>query len=102
MSYIKKEPLLQIAKELQSKVFGSPLIVREIENAPAEDVVEVRHGEWEDNHCTACGMMPMGEEMWAKLDLTPPRFEYFMDFCPCCGAKMDGKGLDCIVRLRDK
>ena len=41
MSYIKKEPLLQIAKELQGKVFGAPLIVREIENAPEEDVVEV-------------------------------------------------------------
>lgn len=42
MSYIKKEPLLQIAKELQGKVFGAPLIVRAIEEAPEEDVVEVR------------------------------------------------------------
>ncbi len=41
MSYIKKEPLLQIAKEIQGKVFGAPLIVRAIENAPEEDVVEV-------------------------------------------------------------
>lgn len=42
MSYIKREPLLQIAKELQKNdAFGAPLIVREIENAPAEDVIEV-------------------------------------------------------------
>lgn len=41
MSYIKKELLLQIAKELQGKVFGSPLIVRVIEDAPEEDVIEV-------------------------------------------------------------
>ena len=41
MSYIKKEPLLQTAKELQGQVFGAPLIVRVIENAPEEDVVEV-------------------------------------------------------------
>lgn len=42
MSYIKKEPLLRIAKELLSDdAFGSVRIVREIENAPAEDVVEV-------------------------------------------------------------
>ena len=41
MSYIKKEPLLQIAKELQGKVFGSPLIIKAIEEAPEEDVVEV-------------------------------------------------------------
>ena len=41
MSYIKREPLLQIAKELQGSAFGGPLIVRAIEEAPAEDVVEV-------------------------------------------------------------
>lgn len=43
MSYIKREPLLQIVKELQgNNAFGAPLIVREIENAPDEDVVEVK------------------------------------------------------------
>jgi hypothetical protein len=43
MSYIKREPLLQIAKELQGQVFGAPLIVRAIEEAPEENVVEVCH-----------------------------------------------------------
>lgn len=61
-----------------------------IETAPAADVVEVRHARWKDNHCTACGMMPMGEEMWDSCEFAPPKFEFFMDFCPCCGAKMDG------------
>lgn len=42
MSYIKKEPLLQKAKELlRDDAFGGVRIVREMENAPAEDVVEV-------------------------------------------------------------
>ena len=41
MSYIKREPLLAIAKELQGKLFGAPLIVRAIESAPDEDVVDV-------------------------------------------------------------
>lgn len=42
MSYIKKEPLLQKAKELlRDDAFGGVRIVREIERAPAEDVVEV-------------------------------------------------------------
>ena len=59
--------------------------------APAADVVEVRHERWVDNHCTGCGMMPLGEEIWTNLDLTPPKFEWFMDFCPCCGADMRGK-----------
>lgn len=42
MSYIKREPLLEKAKQLLSDdAFGSVRIVREIENAPAEDVVAV-------------------------------------------------------------
>ena len=41
MSYIKREPLLATAKELQGKPFGAPLIVRAIESAPNEDVVKV-------------------------------------------------------------
>ena len=60
---------------------------------PAADVAPVRHGRWVDNHCTACGMMPMGDEMWKLCDFEPPRFEKFMDSCQSCGAKMDG-GVD--------
>ena len=61
---------------------------------PAADVAPVRHGRWVDNHCTACGMMPMGDEMWKLCDFEPPRFEKFMDYCPNCGAKMDGGDSD--------
>ena len=46
MSYIKREPLLATAREIQGKPFGAPLIVRAIENAPTEDVVE--HGNCEN------------------------------------------------------
>ncbi|MBR3753373.1 MAG: hypothetical protein IKK50_09630 [Ruminiclostridium sp.] len=52
------------------------------------------HGRWEDNHCTACGMMPMGPEIWSGCSFEPPKFEYFMDFCPNCGADMRGGGED--------
>lgn len=63
---------------------------RDIEKSPTIDAVPVVHARWVDNHCTACGMMPMGAEMWEHLDETPPRMEFFMSYCPCCGAKMDG------------
>lgn len=59
-----------------------------IEKTPAADVVEVVHAQWKDNHCTVCGMMPMGEEIWDSCDFAPPKFEFFMDFCPNCGADM--------------
>ena len=64
--------------------------VKILNQFPAADVAPVRHGRWVDNHCTACGMMPMGDEMWKLCDFEPPRFEKFMDYCPNCGAKMDG------------
>ena len=60
-----------------------------IDKEPAADVAEVRHAKWVDNHCTACGMMPMGDEMWKNRDFEPPLFERFMDYCPNCGAIMD-------------
>ena len=64
-----------------------------IENTPAADVVEVRHGEWLDNHekittlggngvpkeylcgykCSLCGRIEIGKEPYCN-----------------CGAKMDG------------
>ena len=63
--------------------------VTRVENFPAADVAPVRHAKWVDNHCTACGMMPMGDEMWKNRDFEPPLFERFMDYCPNCGALMD-------------
>ena len=63
--------------------------VTRVENFPAADVAPVRHARWVDNHCTACGMMPMGDEMWKHLDLEPPLFERCMDYCPSCGCLMD-------------
>lgn len=65
-----------------------------IDSEPAADVAPVRHGRWVDNHCTACGMTPMGDEMWKNYDCEPPLFERFMDYCPCCGAKMEGGDRD--------
>lgn len=62
---------------------------RVILDAPAADVAPVRHAKWVDNHCTACGMMPIGDEMWKNRDFEPPLFERFMDYCPSCGALMD-------------
>ena len=60
------------------------------DSIPAADVAPVRHGKWENNHCSVCGMMPMGEEIWDACDFCPPRFEFFMNYCPNCGARMDG------------
>ena len=85
--YIERE----LAIEALSRGEGCGNVCRRaIERILAADVAPVRHAKWVDNHCTACGIMPMGDEMWKNLDFDPPLFERFMDYCPSCGAKMDG------------
>ena len=91
----RKEIRMAYEKLTRSYVNGNPYIAdwrfdEMIEELPAADVAPVRHAKWVDNHCTACGMMPMGDEMWKNYDCEPPLFERFMDYCPSCGAKMDG------------
>ena len=68
------------------------VVISDIKGMKAADVAPVRHAKWVDNHCTACGMMPIGDEMWKKHDCEPPLFERFMDYCPNCGAKMESEG----------
>jgi hypothetical protein len=63
--------------------------VREwLDNLPTVDVQEIKYGEWIDNHCSLCGMTPLGPEAWEHLGLTPPRYDWIMSYCPICGAKM--------------
>ena len=57
-----------------------------IDHLPTVDAVEVVHGRWDDEcRCTVCGWY--GED-WYKRDV------YYFDYCPNCGAKMDGDSHD--------
>ena len=60
-------------------------ILHLLDNIPAADVVEVKHGRWVLNEhgqmfCCACGEFP-------ELAIEKP-------YCPNCGAKMDGGDSD--------
>lgn len=58
-------------------------VLCQVQSEPAADVAPVRHGDWIDNGtlvvCNLCG---------------EPRFIASWQFCPCCGAKMDGGSED--------
>ncbi len=55
-----------------------------IKAAPAADVVEVRHAHWiEDDREATCSGCKCRTFNWAA---------WSFDYCPFCGAKMDGKG----------
>ncbi len=72
-------------------------IVQLMKDAPEADVVEVRHGHWEDRpnpqwkaydirHCSKCGWN-IPKNNLRKKDLN-------WNYCPECGAKMDGRRKD--------
>lgn len=81
---------LETIKELHS-------IMHKIEQMPTADVVEVKHGEWEEVdstpkgqmfHCSVCHKtayfpQPTRDKTWKK--------QCPYTYCPNCGAKMDGE-----------
>lgn len=82
--YIKRETLLNIAKKLQGDdAFGVVRIVREIENAPAEDVVEVKHGAWK------CAYEGFHDITLIICSICGRTGQKHFGYCPGCGAKMD-------------
>ena len=68
----------------ESKVRVYVAFKENIDRMPTVDAVPVRHGHWTDdigiegawNYCSVCGEQ--------AIDL--------YDYCPNCGARMDGKG----------
>ena len=78
--YIKREALIEDFKHCGADKGLVDAIVYRINQHTTADVVEVRHGMWEDNcngtfTCSVCG----GQS--SK-----------MEYCGRCGARMDGKG----------
>ena len=87
--YIKKEDIEQkIQDGLNNLVLGYDAIevLGMIYEMPAADVAPVRHGRWNDGdpYCPICRkdkFRGLDADVWA--DWKP-------DYCPNCGAKMDG------------
>ena len=95
--YIKRTDAVKIAEKYglaNGSVLGrhtglADCIERDISELPAADVAEVVHGQWENGNpiCPVCGenkFKDLDADIWC--DWQP-------DFCPNCGAKMDG-GVD--------
>ena len=83
--YIEKSALL---RSLKSSGVASDFALYKISNFPAADVVPVVHGEWitidDTSRCSECGYIPAYDSAIDDL--------FYSQFCPNCGAKMDGGG----------
>lgn len=85
--YIEREKALQLLNKnsITKKITlaDGVSIYNTIEKIPTADVVEVRHGEWiayglRNPQCSLCKKYHISKD----------------NYCPNCGAKMDGKGVD--------
>lgn len=81
--YIKKEDV----ENIMLSSWGESALWK-IRYLPPADVVEVRHGHWEQEQprlykCSACNKVCFAE-MWGDDTV-------LYDYCPNCGARMDGK-----------
>ena len=71
---------------------GWNAVLEILEKEPTADVVEVKHGEWKVKEfkstnrkfitCSVCNLVI--DSLYHKID------ENEFDYCPYCGAKMDG------------
>lgn len=88
--YIERKALIQtIQKDPWIGAQGKDYALCDIAEQPTADVVEVRHGEWEeerwcDNFQHICSLCHK------TVRVHPQSVAY--KYCPYCGAKMDGKG----------
>lgn len=88
--YIEREAALHATERLKALMVGDKRVSVDamksfIENRPAADVVPVVHGRWKTNSdrpdSLICSICKCGFDMW-KHD---PH-----NYCPNCGARMDG------------
>lgn len=101
--YFEREALRKEVERIYQKHFAKSrekfiqdtfkAMFKRIDNAPAADVVPVVHGRWEHLEdgwfdlwkCSACG------DEWT-FEYDPTDSETKVNYCPNCGARMDGDG----------
>lgn len=94
MAYIEREKVLEIAKDEYYSDFHKSMAdltsLRELlEDTPAADVVQVRHSYWQ------CSNVRMSSRditcRYCHRTETISNGTEDFEYCPHCGAKMDGK-----------
>lgn len=85
--YISREAFLRWAREF----YPDPVLISGIINAPAADVEQVRHGNWTRKKDNDGFPYFEHEECGKKYRLIGG-----LQYCPNCGAKMDGGADDAV------
>ena len=77
--------------DIYAEMLGVAQCLDRVESAPKADVVEVRHGYWRG--------LPLGGNSYCRCSVCNNVYNVHscngratQNYCPNCGAKMDGKG----------
>lgn len=92
--YIKRDSVIELSREYYSQGLKEEAVpVRAIRNIPSADVAEVKHGEWEENSRTSISERhrQIHYSIYKCSRCNHANGRYKSNFCPNCGAKMDGK-----------
>lgn len=95
--YIEREKFKNILEAKAEMAIGTPKevfynAVKMLELIPTADVVEVKHGEWEENSYVSIYPSVKRSECNIRFCDIISNHRYMWNYCPNCGAKMDGKG----------
>lgn len=101
--YINRDELIKHIKDLPTWwgddsvgcAFYLTRAITSIENAPAADVQEIKHGEWTKDdsggcYCSACGWYADYDYDYVTYVTNNGLGNGDFNYCPHCGAKMDG------------
>lgn len=91
MTYIKREDVKRKAYDLDNNFV---IDLCDVNLIPSEDVAPIRHGIWKSGACSECGgIKPMTiiEDCGLLIWEAP----YKLNYCPNCGAKMNGEDKNC-------
>lgn len=99
--YIEREALIKEGWLLQRTVYGNgsaTIESKQLKAIPAADVVEVRHGRWIgtefDGYADGNPVYDVFECSVCGCEYDTDDGEMHHNYCPNCGAKMDGGGDD--------
>lgn len=108
--YIDIEPFIRVLEMSSAKIDGSQFangyndatitILRALRAIPTADVVEVRHGTWMSAYeyalkvgCTDEHRLEelKADKRWKFCPFCEQQVKWDFNYCPRCGAKMDGE-----------
>ena len=93
--YIEREAVLKHSRPIEVGAFSEidVVTVENIKSVPAADVEVVRHGEWIKKHLFSMNYDDWFEYTCSECNEHYRDYEKFpKNYCPHCGARMDGKG----------